>query len=260
MKKNSIMIVVALVLSSLFFMDCFMFPEGELAGKSSLGATDSKGVAVVELFTSEGCSSCPSADALMAKMQGEVSGRAVYFLAYHVDYWDQLGWKDRFSSGQFTGRQQQYQDWLGLNVMYTPQFVVNGASEFGGDSERTLYSKVSDALKIKAASEIALRVAVSGDSLRVNYTVSDVQKNSSLFIATVEKKATTKVARGENSRRLLHHVQIVRQTTVVVLDKKEGSVVILKPENFNEREWELVGFVQDNVSGVISGATKGGFN
>src|SRR5439155_1000874 len=106
------------------------------------GATagaDSAGFALLELFTSEGCSSCPPADALLARLASEArrSGRRVYALSFHVDYWDRLGWKDRFSSAAFTQRQGDYARRFRLASLYTPQLVVNGAQEIvGSDAPR----------------------------------------------------------------------------------------------------------------------------
>src|SRR5882757_10188754 len=90
------------------------------------------GFAVVELFTSEGCSSCPSADALVAAVQKENKDQPVYILAFHVDYWDRLGWKDAFSDAAYSDRQRAYASWLRLSSIYTPQVVVNGRKEFVG--------------------------------------------------------------------------------------------------------------------------------
>src|ERR1700743_69163 len=89
-----------------------------------------KGIAVIELFTSEGCSSCPPADELVAKIQKENKDKPVYILAYHVDYWDRLGWKDSFSNADFTKRQNSYAKVLRLQSVYTPQIIVNGKTEF----------------------------------------------------------------------------------------------------------------------------------
>src|ERR1700749_4297588 len=82
---------------------------------------ENKGVAVVELFTSEGCSSCPPADELVARIQKEDKDKQVYILAFHVDYWNRLGWKDVFSSADFSKRQNEYANWLNLQSVYTPQ-------------------------------------------------------------------------------------------------------------------------------------------
>src|ERR1700739_857201 len=102
--------------------------------------TTDKGFAVVELFTSEGCSSCPPADQLVARIQQEDQDQPVYILAFHVDYWDRQGWKDGFSDSRYTQRQRRYATWLNLESIYTPQIVVNGRKEFVGSQEGTLRS------------------------------------------------------------------------------------------------------------------------
>src|SRR6187402_1925710 len=184
--KNSILIFLAITLSSLFFLDCFMFPESEIAGsfkteKAKLATTTNDGFAVVELFTSEGCSSCPPADELLAKLQRETGNKNIYLLAYHVDYWDRLGWKDQFSSNEFTKRQQKYMDWLNLYVMYTPQFIINGTTEFAGYNETALFEKVSNVLKTKQTGSLEIIANATTDSLIINFKTDQIQEHSNLF-------------------------------------------------------------------------------
>lgn len=257
--KNSILITIAVVLSALFFLDCFMFPENELPKKTKVENAKNKGFAVVEFFTSEGCSSCPPADELMAKLQHEAKDRNIYLLAYHVDYWDHLGWKDQFSAKQFTNRQQQYQDWLNLYVMYTPQSIINGTTEFAGYNQATFYSKVSDALATKQTTNLSLVAIADKDSLEIHFKTNLLQKNTNLFIATVQKQGTSKVELGENKGNILHHVQIVRQLNTILLHKKEGVLAIIKSDNFNIKDWEIIGFVQNNVTGTITSTAKVSF-
>src|SRR5215831_9324057 len=116
----------------------------------------SSGFAVVELFTSEGCSSCPSAEALMARTQEEDRDLPVYCLAFHVDYWDRQGWKDVFSSPAFTDRQRQYSNWLRLNEIYTPQAVVNGRTEFVGSDAASLSRAIQNGLQQTEGPTLAL--------------------------------------------------------------------------------------------------------
>jgi hypothetical protein len=259
--KNTIFIFFAISLSSLFFLDCFMFPESEIAGsfkteKAKLATTNNDGFAVVELFTSEGCSSCPPADELLAKLQSEAGDKNIYLLAYHVDYWDRLGWKDQFSSNEFTKRQQKYMDWLNLYVMYTPQFIINGSTEFAGYNETALYKKVSDALEIKKTENLDLTVKTTKDSLEINYTTNLLQKDNNLFVALIQKQAISKVFRGENQGATLRHVQIVKQLNSFPLNKKEGNVKIVQPDNFNSKDFEIIGFIQNTNTGKISITTK----
>ncbi|SHM39871.1 DUF1223 domain-containing protein [Flavobacterium saccharophilum] len=255
--KNSILIFFAITLSSLFFLDCFMFPESEIAGsfkteKAKLETVNNNVFAVVELFTSEGCSSCPPADELLAKLQREAGNKNIYLLAYHVDYWDRLGWKDQFSSNEFTKRQQKYLDWLNLYVMYTPQFIINGTTEFAGYNESALYEKVSNALKTKTMADLNLTVKSNKDSLEINYTTNLLQKDINLVFATIQKQAISKVFRGENQGATLRHIQIVKQLNSFQLNKKEGNVKIVQPDNFNPKDFEIIGFIQDNRTGKIS--------
>src|ERR1700749_4412386 len=106
-----------------------------------------KGFAVVELFTSEGCSSCPDADALIARVQQQDKDLPVYVLAYHVDYWNRLGWKDAFSDAAYTDRQKRYASWLKLTSIYTPQVVVNWQTQFVGSEGVTLANSIKTALQ-----------------------------------------------------------------------------------------------------------------
>jgi len=249
------------MLSSLFFLDCFMFPESEIAGsfktkKNKIETINKNGFAVVELFTSEGCSSCPPADELLAKLQRETGDKNIYLLVYHVDYWDRLGWKDQFSSNEFTKRQQKYMDWLHLYVMYTPQFIINGTTEFAGYNESALNEKVSAALDAKTTANLDLTAKTSKDSIEINYTTNLLQKDANLVVATVQKQATSKVFRGENQGATLRHVQIVKQLNSFQLNKKEGNVKILNPNNFNSKDFEIIGFIQNSVKGKISISTK----
>src|SRR5579859_6695441 len=110
-------------------------------------APAAKGFAVVELFTSEGCSSCPAADALVATVQKEDKDLPVYILSFHVDYWDRLGWKDAFSDAAYSDRQREYARWLRLSSVYTPQVVVNGHQEFVGSDAVKLREAISNGLQ-----------------------------------------------------------------------------------------------------------------
>ena len=116
-----------------------------------------KGFAVVELFTSEGCSSCPPADALVARVQKESTNKPVYILAFHVDYWNRLGWKDVYSSAEYSARQNQYANWLNLSSeVYTPQAIVNGHTEFVGSEEGTLRKAIQAGLQKSASTPLTL--------------------------------------------------------------------------------------------------------
>lgn len=220
-----------------------------------------KGFAVVELFTSEGCSSCPPADALVAKVQKESAGKPVYILAFHVDYWNHLGWKDAFSSHDYSSRQYQYSKWLKSSEVYTPQVIVNGRTEFVGSDEKSLRNAIAAGLEKPTKTELSLNnIKVEGDKAAVQYHAEGVANNSALLIALVEKNAISKVKSGENGGRTLAHVQIVTQLkSIPVKSNANGTESIALPHGFDPQKFELISFVQNTLNGEIIGATKAQF-
>jgi len=228
------------------------------ADKISDNNKPAKGFAVVELFTSEGCSSCPPADALIARLQKESTGKPIYILAFHVDYWNRLGWKDVFSDAAYSQRQQQYSKWLNSSEVYTPQAIVNGRTEFVGSEENTLRSALKTGLMAGAKNGIVLNnLKSSGDKINLQNQTEGETNNSSLVIALIEKNATTKVGRGENAGRSLSHVQIVCNLQSVMLrNNPSGSVSIAAPVGFNAESFEVIAFIQNNTNGMITGATR----
>jgi hypothetical protein len=170
---------------------------------------------LVELFTSEGCSSCPSADALLAHLLKDqpVSSADILVLEEHVDYWDQLGWHDRFSSHEFTDRQSRYVRRFGLDDNYTPQMVVDGADQFvGNDAAHALRSIAQAARAPKSSLNLS---PLTFDANHITGTVSILPSaipppRSDLFAAVIETMASTQVLHGENGGRTLNHVSVLR--------------------------------------------------
>lgn len=217
----------------------------------------SKGFAVVELFTSEGCSSCPPADELVARVEKESGDKPVYILAFHVDYWNSLGWKDIFSNADFSKRQHQYAQYLNLSSVYTPQIVVNGKKEFVGSEEGTLRGAIRAALQKDATAGLTLNdVKADATRLTVHYQTEGVGENTNLLLALVQKQAQSHVKGGENGGRTLSHVQIVKALQTISLSEKSGTKSIALPSGFTPQNFELIGFLQNVHSGEIIGATK----
>src|SRR5262245_25901355 len=171
---------------------------------------------VVELFTSEGCSSCPPADALLQKLLDAqpIAGAEVVALGEHVDYWDRLGWKDRFSSAALTKRQQQYADRFNLPSIYTPQVVVDGRSELvgsDGDAARRTIARARQTphgvLRIAIESRAASVVAVAIDVADLPASRGD---RADIIVAITEDGLRSNVTRGENHGRVLAHAAVVR--------------------------------------------------
>lgn len=217
------------------------------------------GVAVVELFTSEGCSSCPPADAVLARLAADARDRglAVYPLAFHVDYWDRLGWRDPYSSKANTDRQYAYAAALGAaGQVYTPQMVVNGTAAFTGSNGREADRQVAAALgRPPPAAAVAMKAeATDAGAVRVGYDVSGAPAGAVLNVAVVERGLETKVPRGENAGRTLRHENVVRAFEVIPLDKAAGSVEVKVPAGVNLKNAAVVGFVQDAKRMTVSGA------
>lgn len=241
----------------------------EKPGHEKTAAKDTEpGFAVVELFTSEGCSSCPPADELIAKVQKESDGKPVYILAYHVDYWNRLGWKDQFSNAAYSQRQGLYASWLNASL-YTPQAVVNGVTEFVGSDEGRLRKAVSSALSRSGKENVSISHAtLDHDKVNIGYQIAGVAasgttaggaaaSNTSLLIALIQKNAVSKVLKGENGGRTLSHAQIVRDLETISLNaKKDGTATLKAPEGMNAGAYEVIAFLQNNRTGEITAAGK----
>ena len=220
-----------------------------------------KGFAIIELYTSEGCSSCPAADQLIAKIQKESYGKPVYILAYHVDYWDRLGWKDQFSNANFSKRQKIYASYLKIRSIYTPQVIVNGQTELVGSEEGKLRASIAANLSKAAVVDLNLQIdRINPKTAGIKYTVSGPDKNAVLQLAVVQSASTSKIAAGENSGRTLSHVQIVRELKQYSLNNNAGIVNIDLPQGYSDKGYEIIGFLQDKSNGAIIAAAQVGAN
>lgn len=171
------------------------------------GAEDAVPPVVVELFTSQGCSSCPPADALL----GELSKRKdVLALGFHVDYWDYIGWKDPYASKVATKRQRQYADAFKLSFVYTPQMVVDGLSETVGSDRAGIEAAVEKA-KAHAAAHPSLALERRSDGgLLVHVGAAEAKRPATVWLACFDRQRSTAVPRGENAGSTLTNYHIVR--------------------------------------------------
>jgi hypothetical protein len=248
--KSAVVIIIAVIAIAFSYSFC----KG--ANKPPV-SPNGNGFAVVELFTSEGCSSCPPADKLAAKIQSENAGKPIYILAFHVDYWNSLGWKDKFSNSEYSARQRRYADWLHLESVYTPQVIINGASECVGSDEGSVTKGIAAGLNQANAPTLTLQGTIEGDKLNVEYNTAD-EKNAELVLALVQKSGESNVKAGENAGRKLSHVQIVRQLVCQDVNSKK-NVTLNLPKDFNQAGWELIGFIQHKNDGRITAAGRFNF-
>ncbi len=181
-------------------------------------------VILAELFTSEGCSSCPPADALLMKLdrQQPVAGAQIIVLSEHVDYWNQLGWKDPFSSAQFTQRQAMYAHAF-VDDSYTPQLVIDGRVALVGGNEQEILPALA---KAAARPKIAVRIASvkrEGNEAVVGLSTGESARKAEVWVAIADDHDQSSVRRGENSGRTLNHVAVVRSLAKVGTVAKSAS-------------------------------------
>jgi hypothetical protein len=216
---------------------------------------------VVELFTSEGCSSCPPADALLARLDKTqpVEGAEVIALAMHVDYWNHLGWADPFSSHQFSERQGEYAAAFGKNDVYTPQMIVDGVKEFNGGNSSLAQDAIGKAAREpKGEVLLALTPSQSDSSVRINALIEKFPKPTegeavNVFLALTESGLASDVARGENSGRKLTHVGVVRSLkSLGGLPEAPGTSFKAETEVGIEKGWR-----RENLRAVVFAQERG---
>lgn len=216
---------------------------------------ENNSVKLVELFTSEGCSSCPPADKLVEELQDK-NLENVIILAFHVDYWDRLGWKDTFSQSKFSDRQRWYSNIFKLNSIYTPQIIVNGQKQFVGSERNLLYNSLEKENIVSGGKdEIQVKILdFKNGEISLEYNLERIDDSAILNFALVQNQAITKVKRGENSNRTLSHVDIMREFKSISPEKY--GKLSLKNDDLNPSEFHVVAFLQDKKSGEILGATQ----
>ena len=225
---------------------------------------------VAELFTSEGCSSCPPADELLKRIAHEqlVPGVRVLTLGEHVDYWDRLGWRDPFSSPGFSYRQSEYETRVfHSGSVYTPQIVIDGRLQAVGSDVNAVRSAIA-----RAAQESKVKVGVTAQPddaghLRVQVEVSTapavaIGQRADVIVALTEDQLTSDVQRGENRGRLLKHGAVVRSLTALgsltALNTFSGVTSIPTAASWVTRNLAVVAFAQERQSRRIVGAGSAG--
>jgi hypothetical protein len=213
--------------------------------------------AVVELFTSEGCSSCPAADAAVARIaaSAERTGSPIFTVEQHVDYWDYLGWRDPFDDMRYSERQAGYRV---LNrSTYTPQAVVNGVEEALGSDERRLNKLISHALAATATTRLELSAQWSGGSLLVHCQGDGVEPAQTLNLFVLETRAESNVTRGENSGEHLQHRNVARafDTRQVSAGRFQATWQTQPPSGLPRSGVRVLAFTERRPQAGITGAS-----
>ncbi|MBS1794541.1 MAG: DUF1223 domain-containing protein [Acidobacteria bacterium] len=256
---------ITLVLMLMFAAGCAVDKvesqkRAESAPSPETANPPAKAPVLVELFTSEGCSSCPPADRALAFLDREqpVAPAEIVTLAFHVDYWDDGGWKDPFSSAQFTARQEFYGQKFRTGSIYTPQMIVDGGTEFVGSNTGRATSAVLDAAKNPKGS---VEIVRDGEKLKVKVSELPDHEAATLFLAVAEDELSSNVARGENSGQTLAHQSVARRLKPLgAIDPQQKSLeseTVLTPDPGWKREnLKLIVFAQENTTRRIIAVGK----
>jgi len=218
-----------------------------------------KSFALLELFTSEGCSSCPPADRLLPQLSSKDA--SIIPLSFHVDYWDRYGWKDPFSNALFTGRQGEYAKQFKLESVYTPQLVINGQYELVGSNKVSAEKDISKSLRENAALQITIDdVKKENDRLSISCHLEGDFQNCNLLAAIVQKHAEVDVKAGENLGAKLSHTNVVRSFLKLQAKEKMDFQVPVPLEladnklSTDKQNWQLIIYAQRKDDLKITGA------
>jgi hypothetical protein len=222
---------------------------GECSAKSGLTT-----VPLLELYTSEGCSSCPPADKWLGGLKPDASKFTP--LAFHVDYWDYIGWKDKFSKAEYSDRQRKTAAFSGSGYVYTPQFVMNGRDFKGWDNSR-LREKVESSQKLASRANLTLNAVQENGKITLKTSAQTTNpndaKNVDVFVAIYENKLVSKVNAGENSGRELKHDYVVREFfgAYQISNQNEFSKNFTLNSAWKSKDGGAVIFVQNSQTGEI---------
>ncbi|MFK8114206.1 MAG: DUF1223 domain-containing protein [Rubripirellula sp.] len=230
--------------------------SAEESSPADKGAS-SKHPTVIELFTSQGCSSCPPADRVLAeyvKLHHQEQ-LPVLGLSFHVDYWNYLGWSDPFSSPRWSRRQKLYASVLNEKRVYTPQMIVGGRDGLVGSRRKQLDALLADHFSRQPEHEIELQVKLnSSNEIEIAHTVAGESAGKILNVAVIARSLKATASRGENAGRTLTHSNVVRDFAQRRLDAGDGEVRFDLPRD--KSDLAVIAYVQDIKAANVSGATE----
>jgi len=254
-------------IATILLLGTLLLPRVKAVGDAPHSANDStqRTPVLVELFTSEGCSDCPPADALLERLDRSqpVSGAELIVLSEHVDYWNDIGWKDPYSSHEYSERQGAYAGHFRLRGVYTPQMVVDGEFELVGSDERGAIQAIENATK---AEKIPVNISSihleSGNVVSLHVNVGQLPSSVAagspeVLIATADESDESYVSRGENAGRNLKHIAVLRSLTPVGTVNRAGEFsqdVRIHINRENTRNLRFVAIVQEVPVGRVLGA------
>lgn len=260
---------VAVIMKKILILLACVLPLNVMAQDAELKTVKSpqNRVAMLELYTSEGCSSCPPADHFLSTLkQAGISDQQLIPLAFHVTYWDYIGWKDRFAKKQFDQRQRDLAHKNKKNTVYTPQFILLGDDY---RSSRTFNEDVKTLVEQKAKVDLELMAIIQPaadnvERVRLNLTTditnSDV-KDVALYFAVIENNLTSNVNEGENEGEQLHHDYVVRQLSGPFFQSKPDDVakrenIISIQHDWKKDDLSIIAFAENPHTGEVLQAVR----
>jgi hypothetical protein len=241
----------------------------EIVADDKTSVSNRRTPVLVELFTSEGCSSCPPADRTLELLASEqpFQSAEIIALSQHVDYWNRLGWTDPFSSAQFSQRQSEYADFFKRDDVYTPQMIVDGTREFVGSNMREAQKAITEAANTQKA-DVELSAVMEKNNVALKIKIENLPDNfesANVLLAVTEDNLASSVPRGENAGRKLTHVAVVRSLTNIANVKNgqksfEAAPLFQLDKNWKKENLSAVVFVQETKSRQVLGVSKIKFN
>ncbi|WP_298480525.1 DUF1223 domain-containing protein [uncultured Maribacter sp.] len=248
-------IVLLIIVISLGFM-AFVTQESCYETKNIYVETDYESIVVLELFTSQGCSSCPAADVLLDEIKNS-NQKNFYVMSYHVDYWNYLGWKDPFSKKAYKEKQSIYNSKFKYRGNYTPEVVVNGKTHFVGSSKYKMFNTIEEYKKKRSSNKIEIsELVVNDNKLKFNYAISGGIKEKAIRSVLVLDEKVTMVTRGENKSRTLKNSNIVVAEETLDLHKNTGIQEIVIPKEVSIKDSLSLILLVENKVFDITGAVQ----
>ncbi len=254
MKKGIFITSTVIIFSALVFINTAL----RLPNRASKNLKNNAepGFVVMELFTSQGCSSCPPADELLG-MYAQKNDEHIFPLAFHVDYWNRLGWVDSLSKGIYSERQRDYAEKLNTESVYTPQLIINGQKQMVGSDKNEIASITQKYLQEKAVVKIDIaHINLRGNKVEVDYKVSNIFSNLNINAALVQKNVITQIRAGENRGTKLNNYNVVRDFKTNKLTGTSEHVTLELPAGNSSDNFMVVLFVQEITTGSIKAAAR----
>ena len=211
---------------------------------------------VVELFTSQGCSSCPPADAFLETLK---SKPGIVTLSYHVDYWDYLGWRDTLGSPEYSQRQYDYAKSRGDSNVYTPQTIINGRTHFVGSQTSKVSAGIAEARASNGAQWVDIAMSDNKTDIMIDIAAGEPTKKATLWLMAFAPSISTDIKKGENAGKVIAYHNVVRKMVPAGMWHGDAAKIVLPKSSVIPEDCKgWVALLQEGKVGRVIGAATGG--